>query len=160
MKLMMWLKERDANARRLAAGKTGADRAGWMEDAGYFRAAVEAVDERDRLLADNALLSATEQRLRTLLDGADRRAVANGKDREELAAQAADVAGERAANAGLTAEIEVVCARLTRLSSRLDDALFVLGMVDKNNRIDAGEKGKAWSGLFVVEEVRRVLGGA
>ena len=42
----------------------------------------------------------------------------------------------------------------------LADALFVLGMVDKNNRIDAGETGKAWSGRFVVEEVRRVLGGA
>ncbi|MEY2854636.1 MAG: hypothetical protein RL030_1768 [Pseudomonadota bacterium] len=45
------------------------------------------------------------------------------------------------------------------LQDRLADALFVLGMVDKNNRIDAGEKGKAWSGRFVVEEVRRVLAG-
>ena len=41
--------------------------------------------------------------------------------------------------------------------ARLDDALFVLGMVDKNNRIDAGETGKAWSGRFVAEEVRRVI---
>ena len=47
-----------------------------------------------------------------------------------------------------------------RLKERLDDALFVLGMVDKNNRIDAGEKGKAWSGRFVADEVRRVLAGA
>ena len=46
------------------------------------------------------------------------------------------------------------------IRDRLDDALYVLGMVDKNNRIDAGETGKAWSGRFVVEEVRRVLGGA
>lgn len=45
------------------------------------------------------------------------------------------------------------------MQDRLADALFVLGMVDKNNRIDAGEKGKAWSGRFVVEEVRRVLAG-
>lgn len=45
------------------------------------------------------------------------------------------------------------------LRARLDDALFVLGMVDKNNRIDAGEKGKAWSGRFVADEVRRVLEG-
>jgi hypothetical protein len=45
------------------------------------------------------------------------------------------------------------------LRARLDDALFVLGMVDKNNRIDEGEKGKAWSGRFVVDEVRRVLQG-
>jgi hypothetical protein len=39
----------------------------------------------------------------------------------------------------------------------LHDALFVLVMVDKNNRIAAGEKGKAWNGRFVAEEVRRVL---
>lgn len=45
-------------------------------------------------------------------------------------------------------------------SELLADALFVLGMVDKNNRIDAGEPGKAWSGRFVVEEVRRVLAAA
>jgi hypothetical protein len=49
-----------------------------------------------------------------------------------------------------------VVAWLT-VEERLADALFVLGMVDKNNRIDAGEKGKAWSGRFVVDEVRRVL---
>lgn len=48
-------------------------------------------------------------------------------------------------------------AEIERLRASLDDALFVLGMVDKNNRIDAGEKGKAWSGRFVAEEVRRVL---
>jgi hypothetical protein len=45
------------------------------------------------------------------------------------------------------------------LRARLDDALLVLGMVDKNNRIDAGERGKAWSGRFVADEVRRVLEG-
>jgi len=46
-----------------------------------------------------------------------------------------------------------------RTTERLADALFVLGMVDKNNRIDAGEKGKAWNGTFVEDEVRRVLAG-
>jgi hypothetical protein len=51
-------------------------------------------------------------------------------------------------------------ADVAALQARLDDALFVLGMVDKNNRIDAGEKGKAWSGRFVADEVRRVLSGA
>lgn len=45
------------------------------------------------------------------------------------------------------------------LQARLDDALFVLGMVDKNNRIDAGERGKAWSGRFVIDEVRCVVEG-
>ena len=46
------------------------------------------------------------------------------------------------------------------MAERLADALEVLRMVDKNNRIDEGEKGKAWSGRFVVDEVRRVLSGA
>jgi anti-sigma factor RsiW len=58
------------------------------------------------LAADNALLKATEQRLRRLLEGADQRAVAHGEAMRELAAQAADVAGEREANAALTAELE------------------------------------------------------
>ena len=66
------------------------------------------------LLADNALLKATEQQLRKLLEGADRRAIAHGKKREELAAQAADVAGERAANAALTAENERLRTPLTK----------------------------------------------
>jgi hypothetical protein len=39
----------------------------------------------------------------------------------------------------------------------LADARQVLGMVDTNHRVDAGERRKAWSGKFVVEEVRRVL---
>ena len=51
MKLTMWLKERELNARRLAAGRTGADRAGWLEDADHFQAALAAVEERDRLRA-------------------------------------------------------------------------------------------------------------
>lgn len=58
------------------------------------------------LVADNALLKAPEQRLLKLLEGADRRAVAHGKELIELAARAANVAGERAANALLTAELE------------------------------------------------------
>ncbi len=54
----------------------------------------------------------------------------------------------------------VECLRRARhAEATLADALFVLGMVDKNNRIDEGETGKAWSGRFVVEEVRRVLAG-
>ena len=46
MKLTMWLKERELNARRLAAGRTGADRAGWLEDADHFQAALTAADQR------------------------------------------------------------------------------------------------------------------
>lgn len=113
----------------------------------------------DQLNADIILLSATGHRLRrqleaskVLIAGLERRAIAHGKELGELAAQAADVAGERAANALLT-------DGTTTMRAHLDDALFVLGMVEKNNRIDAGEKGKAWNGRFVVEEVRRVLSG-
>ena len=42
--------------------------------------------------------------------------------------------------------------------SRIADPLQVLRMVDDNHRADAGERRKAWSGRFVVEEVRRALG--
>ena len=59
MKLTMWLKERELNARRLAAGKTGEERAGWIEDADLFQAALAAAEERDRLRA--ALLVAVRQ---------------------------------------------------------------------------------------------------
>lgn len=49
MKLTTWLKERELNCRRLAAGKTGADRAGWLDDAQHFLEALAAVEERDQL---------------------------------------------------------------------------------------------------------------
>lgn len=58
------------------------------------------------------------------------------------------------------ASVEEVRGLFDAMAGRLADALQVLGMVDKNNRIEAGEKGKAWNGRFVVDEVRRVLGGA
>jgi hypothetical protein len=49
-------------------------------------------------------------------------------------------------------------ASLSALIERHADALFVLGMVDRNNRIDEGENpGKGWDDEFVVGEVRRVL---
>ena len=51
MKLTMWLKERELNARRLAAGRTGADRAGWLEDADHFQAALAAAEDCARLRA-------------------------------------------------------------------------------------------------------------
>ena len=54
----------------------------------------------------------------------------------------------------------VLWRQMEDLHTRLGDALFTLGMVDKNNRIDAGEKGKAWNGQFVANEVRRVIGEA
>ena len=47
---------------------------------------------------------------KVVIAGLERLAMAHGKDREALGAQAADVAGERAANAVLTAEIELVRA--------------------------------------------------
>lgn len=51
MKLRDWLRARELNARRIASGKSGADRAGWLEDADYFKRAAEAVDEIARLKA-------------------------------------------------------------------------------------------------------------
>lgn len=52
MKLTMWLKERELNARRLAAEMAGEDRAGWLEDADHFQAALAAVEERGLLMRD------------------------------------------------------------------------------------------------------------
>ena len=48
MKLRDWLRERELNARRIASGKRGEDRAGWLEDADYFKRAAEAVDAQAR----------------------------------------------------------------------------------------------------------------
>jgi hypothetical protein len=54
MKLTMWLKERELNARRLAAERTGDDRAGLLQDADHFQAVLAAVEERDNLRSELA----------------------------------------------------------------------------------------------------------
>lgn len=42
--IIVWLLERDANARRLGGLRPeGPDRDGWMQDASYFRAAARAI---------------------------------------------------------------------------------------------------------------------
>lgn len=43
-----WLRERLDNCQRLAARKAGTDRAGWLEDAAYFTAALNAVSSLER----------------------------------------------------------------------------------------------------------------
>lgn len=55
MTVAEWLTERMDNCHRLAAQKNGVDRAGWLDDAEYFRLAVEnAKDaERWRCLSEN-----------------------------------------------------------------------------------------------------------
>lgn len=54
MILTIWLKERELNARRLAAERSGDDRAGWLEDAEHFRAALEAVESFNAVQAEAA----------------------------------------------------------------------------------------------------------
>ena len=44
MKLTTWLKERELNCRRLGAGKTGSDRAGWIDDADHFQSALAEIE--------------------------------------------------------------------------------------------------------------------
>ena len=44
MKLTTWLKDRELNCRRLASGKTGSDRDGWIEDAEHFQAALAEIE--------------------------------------------------------------------------------------------------------------------
>ena len=51
MKLTTWLKERELNCRRLAAWATRSDRAGWIEDAEHFQAALAEIE---RLKAEAA----------------------------------------------------------------------------------------------------------
>lgn len=43
--LIAWLRERHANALRLAKGRSGEDAAGWLEDADYFKRAIEVAQK-------------------------------------------------------------------------------------------------------------------
>jgi hypothetical protein len=52
LSLIAWLKERLDNCRRIAAEKRGADRQGWLEDAGYFLRAIEAIQRLVEASAD------------------------------------------------------------------------------------------------------------
>lgn len=57
MPIEEWLAEREANCLRLAEHKRGQDRAGWLEDAAYFKSAIDQLAEAKRLLssADEAI---------------------------------------------------------------------------------------------------------
>jgi hypothetical protein len=45
LSLCEWLAEREENALRIALGKRGSDKDGWLEDAAYFRAAYSAIND-------------------------------------------------------------------------------------------------------------------
>lgn len=47
-----WVTERLTNCQRIAATKTGADRAGWLEDAEFFQAILWEIAARERLAAE------------------------------------------------------------------------------------------------------------
>jgi hypothetical protein len=42
--LLPWLRDREANCRRIAETKTGDDREGWLTDASYFALAVKVIE--------------------------------------------------------------------------------------------------------------------
>lgn len=50
-----WLQERHDNCLRISKNKTGVDKAGWLVDAAYFRAAVSALDAAEKLVGENEL---------------------------------------------------------------------------------------------------------
>jgi hypothetical protein len=43
VELVEWLRERYDNCIRIAAQKTGDDKEGWLDDAAYFRWAIETI---------------------------------------------------------------------------------------------------------------------
>lgn len=55
--LRAWLVEREQNARLIADDKAGSDKAGWLEDMAYFRAARDALDELEKTRRSAAMIS-------------------------------------------------------------------------------------------------------
>ena len=68
-----------------------------------------------RLRAEVATLEHQLRAAKTIIEGADRRAIESGREIGELSARAAEVAGERAANALLTEEAEAYKERIAGL---------------------------------------------
>lgn len=55
--LREWLVEREENALRIASGVMEQEKAGWFEDAAYFRQAYTAIDERAKMLETTRMLN-------------------------------------------------------------------------------------------------------
>lgn len=92
--LTSWIQERLDNCHRIAAGKSGSDRDGWLEDATYFAGVLMALAEADRLKALNEALGKKVSDYASQLDKAYGTPCAEirwQQEKEELLAQIASL---------------------------------------------------------------------
>lgn len=85
--------------------------------------------EVDSLRSKVATLEHQLRAAKTVIEGADRRAIESGRELEALSSMAADVESERAANARLTAEVAALGATEKRLREALTLAANRMGVL-------------------------------
>lgn len=59
--LTAWVRERLDNCQRIAVTKEGSDRDGWLEDAAYFAAILDALEEKTGRLEAVAMLDDSDK---------------------------------------------------------------------------------------------------